>query len=71
MTTEIILLTNREVQDIENTIKFVKDTRIETKEEVRFFALGISDAVLHRLIEDISYQGGGFAEVVAVDAIGK
>src|SRR6266536_1023306 len=43
----------------------------QAQKRVRFFALGIGDAVSHRLVEGIGRQGGGFAEVVAVDAAGK
>jgi hypothetical protein len=71
MRTDIILLTDGEVWNTENIIKFVKDTRADTKEKIRFFALGIGDAVSHRLVEGIGRQGGGFAEVIAVDAAGK
>jgi hypothetical protein len=66
MTTEIIVLTDGEVWDTEQVIKFVQETRTKTEERVRFFALGIGNAVSHRLVEGIGRQGGGFAEVVAV-----
>jgi Mg-chelatase subunit ChlD len=71
MTTEVIVLTDGEVWDTENIIKFVQETRQTTEERARFFALGVGDAVSHRLIEGIGRQGGGFAEVVAVDAAGR
>jgi Mg-chelatase subunit ChlD len=71
MTTEVIVLTDGEVWDTENIIKFVQETRTKTEERVRFFALGVGDAVSHRLVEGIGRQGGGFAEVVAVDAAGR
>lgn len=69
--TQIIVLTDGEVWDTENTIDFVRKTRIETAEKVRFFALGIGDAVSHRLVEGIGREGGGLAEVVAVDVPGR
>jgi Mg-chelatase subunit ChlD len=71
MTTEVIVLTDGEVWDTEQVIKFVQETRTKTEERVRFFALGIGDAVSHRLVEGIGRQGGGFAEVVAVDTGGR
>jgi Mg-chelatase subunit ChlD len=71
MTTEIIVLTDGEVWDTEQVIKFVQETRTKTEERVRFFALGIGNAVSHRLVEGIGRQGGGFAEVVAVGTGGK
>jgi hypothetical protein len=70
VSTEVIVLTDAEVWDTENTIRFVQETRTKTKEMVRFFALGIGDAVSHRLLEGIGLQGGGFADVVAVDGTG-
>jgi hypothetical protein len=69
--TEIILLTDGEVWNTEETISFVRHTRETTKGMVRFFALGIGDQVSHRLVEGIGRHGGGFAEVVAVHATGK
>jgi hypothetical protein len=71
MTTEIIILTDGEVWDTDNVIKFVQETRAKTEQKVRFFALGIGNAVSHRLVEGIGCQGGGFAEVVAVDGKGE
>jgi hypothetical protein len=71
MTTEVIVLTDGEVWDTEQVIKFVQETRTKTEERVRFFALGIGNAVSHRLVEGIGRQGGGFAEVVAVDTGGR
>jgi hypothetical protein len=62
----LILLTDGEVWDIEN---IVKETRNQTQEKVRFFALGIGDAISHALVEGIGRHGGGFAEVVAVDVV--
>lgn len=70
-TTEIIVLTDGEVWNTDDTIKFVKEARAETQEKIRFFALGIGDAVSHRLVEGIGREGGGFAEVVPVAATGK
>ncbi|KAK2803536.1 hypothetical protein FQN50_006971 [Emmonsiellopsis sp. PD_5] len=69
-TTEIIVLTDGEVWNTEETINYVRATRTGTAERVRFFALGIGDQVSHQLVEGIGQQGGGFAEVVAVDASG-
>jgi len=71
MTTEVILLTDGEVWDTDNTIRFVQETRTKTGNKVRFFALGVGNAVSHRLVEGIGRQGGGFAEVIAVDTAGR
>ncbi|ERF76411.1 hypothetical protein EPUS_06969 [Endocarpon pusillum Z07020] len=69
--TEIIVLTDGEVWETEETIDFVRSTRTHSSDKVRFFALGIGDTVSHRLVEGIGRQGGGFAEVVAVDAAAR
>jgi uncharacterized protein with von Willebrand factor type A (vWA) domain len=45
LTTEVIVLTDGEVWNTEATIDFVRMTRTDTKDKVRFFALGIGDAV--------------------------
>ena len=71
LNTQIIVLTDGEVWETERTIDFVRKTRTETAEKVCFFALGIGDAVSHRLVEGIGREGGGLAEVVAVDAPGR
>jgi Mg-chelatase subunit ChlD len=71
ITTEVIVLTDGEVWDTDDTIKFVQETRTKTDNNVRFFALGIGNAVSHRLVEGIGRQGGGFAEVIAVDTAGR
>jgi len=71
LTTQIILLTDGEVWNTERTLQFVQQTRTVSKGAVRFFALGIGDAVSHRLVEGIGRDGGGFSEVVAIDAQGR
>lgn len=68
--TEVILLTDGEVWNTEATIDFVRTSRTSASDKIRFFALGIGNAVSHRLVEGIGRQGGGYAEVVAVDANG-
>lgn len=70
LTTQIILLTDGEVWNTERTLQFVQQTRTVSKGAVRFFALGIGDAVSHRLVEGIGRDGGGFSEIVAIDAQG-
>jgi len=69
-TTEVIVLTDGEDWNTDQTIDFVRATRTDTNEKVRFFALGIGDSVSHRLVQGIGRQGGGFAEVVAKDTTG-
>ena len=69
--TEILLLTDGEVWDVDSILDFVRSTRDEIGEKIRFFALGIGNAVSHKLLEGIGRCGGGFAEVVAVDSPGS
>ncbi|KAF2805583.1 VIT-domain-containing protein [Mytilinidion resinicola] len=70
-TTQIIILTDGEVWGTEQLLDFVAGSRQRSKGAVRFFSLGIGDSVSHQLIEGISRQGGGYAEVVAADGKGK
>lgn len=71
MRTEIIVLTDGEVWNTEATIDFVRTSRKSANNKIRFFALGIGNAVSHRLVEGIGREGGGYAEVVAVDSHGQ
>ena len=71
LTTQIILLTDGEVWNTERTLQFVQQTRTVSEGAVRFFALGIGDAVSHRLVEGIGRDGGGFSEIVAIDEQGR
>jgi Mg-chelatase subunit ChlD len=66
--TQIIILTDGRVWEEAAVRQYVQLTRAESKDAIRFFALGIGNAVSHRLIEGIGTQGGGFAEVVGVDS---
>ncbi|CZR51264.1 uncharacterized protein PAC_01139 [Phialocephala subalpina] len=70
--TQIIILTDGEVWNSANTFEFIRDTRSAGREgKIRFFALGIGDAVSHHLVEGIGRDGGGLAEVVSVDSAGE
>lgn len=69
--TEVIVLTDGEVWNTEATIDFVRTSRTSANDKIRFFALGIGNAVSHTLVEGIGRQGGGYAEVVAIDAHGQ
>jgi hypothetical protein len=62
--TNIVILTDGEVWRLDETISFVQQTRRETEGSVRFFALGIGNAVSHELVEGIAKAGGGYAEVI-------
>lgn len=70
-TTQVILLTDGEVWNTEETTDFVGKATRNSKGGLRFFTLGIGYAVSHRLVEGIGRQGGGFGEVVAIDTHGR
>ncbi|KAH7112722.1 von Willebrand domain-containing protein [Dactylonectria macrodidyma] len=69
--TQVILLTDGEVWQTEETIDFVRKTTSALRDQIRFFALGIGNEVSHRLIQGIAGEGGGLGEVVGVDSQGK
>ncbi|KAH8777333.1 von Willebrand factor type A domain-containing protein [Diaporthe sp. PMI_573] len=69
--TQLILLTDGQIWKAEETIDFVRTTTSDAEGQVRFFALGIGNAVSHQLIQGIGLFGGGFGEVAAVDAAGR
>jgi hypothetical protein len=62
--TDVVLLTDGQVWWLDETIRFIQQTRISTEGRVRFFALGIGDAVSHELVEGIAKAGGGYAEII-------
>lgn len=62
--TDVILLTDGQVWRLNETLDFIQQTRRTTGGRVRFFALGIGDAVSHELVEGIAKAGGGYAEAI-------
>ncbi|OQE69855.1 hypothetical protein PENNAL_c0127G05275 [Penicillium nalgiovense] len=69
--TNVILLTDGEVWDVDQVIRFARNTASDRNLNIRFFALGIGDRVSHRLVEGIGQQGGGCAEIVAESSPGS
>jgi len=69
--TQIIVLTDGEVFNTQETLDFVFEARQQERDSIRFFALGIGEQVSHELVEGIGRIGGGYAEVVGVDSRGK
>ncbi|CBF82031.1 hypothetical protein AN5364.2 [Aspergillus nidulans FGSC A4] len=69
--TNVILLTDGEVWDVDNVIQLVRRTVSMNGSNIRFFSLGIGDRVSHRLVEGIGLQGGGYAEVVPESSMGS
>ncbi|OJJ40808.1 hypothetical protein ASPWEDRAFT_22955 [Aspergillus wentii DTO 134E9] len=65
--TNVIVLTDGEVWDVDSVTEYVRST----SSNIRYFALGIGDLVSHRLVEGIGKQGGGYAEVVSESVSGS
>ncbi|KAL4805287.1 von Willebrand factor type A domain-containing protein [Aspergillus unguis] len=61
---DIIVLTDGEVWRLKETLQLVRRTHTLTGGAVRFFALGIGNAVSQELVEGIAKAGGGYSEVV-------
>ena len=66
-TTQVILLTDGEVQNAEEIANFVAKAVRASKGALRFFPLGIGYANSRRLVEGIRQQNGGFGEVIVLD----
>ena len=62
--TDVIVLTDGDVWRLEQTLALVQRTRTYSKGLVRFFALGVGNAVSHALVEGIAKCGGGYSEVI-------
>ncbi|RLM00033.1 hypothetical protein CFD26_107961 [Aspergillus turcosus] len=69
--TNVILLTDGEVWDVDRVIQLVRRMVSDYGSNIRFFSLGIGDRVSHRLVEGIGQQGGGYAEVVPESSMGS
>jgi hypothetical protein len=46
------------------TLRLVTQAKHDTQGRLRFFALGIGDAVSHALVRGIAQAGGGYSEVI-------
>ncbi|ODA78415.1 hypothetical protein RJ55_05796 [Drechmeria coniospora] len=64
-TMDVVVLTDGEIWDPQETINFVKDTRLRSEGMFRCFSLGIGYAVSHELVEGLAKAGGGYAEVIS------
>lgn len=67
--TNIIVVTDGETWNMEEVHAFVRKTNKE--HGVRFFCLGIGNAISHSLVEGIGRQGGGLSEVVTLADSGR
>ncbi|KAG0126833.1 hypothetical protein HOY82DRAFT_569293 [Tuber indicum] len=63
MRTEVLLLTDGEVWDTERLFGFINESSRDGN--VRFFSLGVGDAVSHSLVEGISRAGRGYSQIVS------
>lgn len=64
VSTDIIILTDGQVWRLDQTLQLIRGTRKASGGKVRFFSLGIGDAVSHALVEGIATAGGGYAEII-------
>lgn len=64
-TTDIVVLTDGQVWDLDGTLGLLRQTRLITEGRIRVFSLGIGDAVSHALVEGMARVGGGYAEVIS------
>ncbi|KAK4096716.1 hypothetical protein N658DRAFT_333945 [Parathielavia hyrcaniae] len=62
--TDVIVLTDGETWRLDQTLDYIEKTRGLTDGRVRFFALGMGNAVSHALVDGIAKAGGGYVEVV-------
>jgi hypothetical protein len=69
--TNVIVLTDGEVWDVDSVVELVKTTSSNPDLNIRFFSIGIGDHVSHRLVQGIGEQGGGYAEVVPESSTGS
>ncbi|KAJ4982643.1 von Willebrand domain-containing protein [Stagonosporopsis vannaccii] len=65
--TQIIVITDGELEE-NNVLDYIWKTRQQLEHQIRFFALGIGTRVPHRLIGRIGEFGGGYGEVVDIEA---
>lgn len=65
--TQIIIITDGEVEE-DSVLDYIWKTRQELGHQIRFFALGIGTRVPHRLIGRIGEFGGGYGEVIDIEA---
>ncbi|KAL2836771.1 von Willebrand factor type A domain-containing protein [Aspergillus pseudoustus] len=61
---DVIVLTDGQVWQLQKTIDFVRRTHTESEGAVRFFSMGIGNAVSVKLVEGIANAGGGYAEII-------
>lgn len=65
--TQIIIITDGELEE-DSILAYVWKTRQQLGHDTRFFALGIGTRVPHRLIGRIGEFGGGYGEIVDIEA---
>ena len=69
--TQVIVLTDGEIWETEETIDFVRRSTEGADPPIRFFTLGIGNEVSHRLITGIAKAGGGRGITTGVDRQGR
>ncbi|RIB25180.1 hypothetical protein C2G38_2068169 [Gigaspora rosea] len=64
MPTSVFLLTDGQVNNVDQIIELIKSCEEKKKDDVRFFSIGIGNSVSHNLVESVSRAGKGYAQFV-------
>ncbi|CAG8537383.1 5733_t:CDS:2, partial [Scutellospora calospora] len=65
MPTSVFILTDGRVNNVDRIIDFIKSCQEKKKDDLRFFSIGIGDAVSYHLVESISRVGKGYSQFIA------
>ncbi|KAF0559042.1 von willebrand domain-containing protein [Gigaspora margarita] len=64
MPTSVFLLTDGQVNNVDQIVELIKSCEEKKKGDARFFSIGIGDSVSHNLVESVSRAGKGYAQFV-------
>ncbi|CAG8690386.1 43934_t:CDS:2 [Gigaspora margarita] len=64
MPTSVFLLTDGQVNNVDQIVELIKSCEEKKKDDARFFSIGIGDSVSHNLVESVSRAGKGYAQFV-------
>ncbi|KAI0386394.1 von Willebrand factor type A domain-containing protein [Hypomontagnella monticulosa] len=67
---DVIILTDGEAWQLEQTLAFIRNARDTSHGNLRFFSLGIGAHVSHALLRGIASLGGGYSEVLPMASLG-
>ena len=63
---ELMLVTDGDIWDQENTFRYMKSAVAESQSGLRLFTLGIGNGVSHALIEGLARVGNGFSQTCSI-----